>query len=617
MPDEAIYADRAISLWRHASLTVLNGEGAGYSVLYPAVAGIPLSVGSIATGYASLKLLQALVMSLVAVPLVLYGRRIMPTGYALFAGALALASPLLLYSGFVMTEVLYYVLATLALLGIARAVESASTRDQGLALAFIGLAIMTRVQAAVLVAVFAAAVVLDALLGRERRRLLAFWPVWSLLALAALATTARPGLFGAYAGTLSGSYPLEGSLRFVYYHAAYAILMVAVAPVVALVVLLVEAIRGRETDRSARALIAVAACTYVLVTVQVGLFSARYAPHLLGRDLAALPPVLFLVFALWLARGGPRPYVVGSLTIVGVLAVLVAAPWNTLDADVAIPDTMGLAIVHHDYGGLSPASIVAIGAAGLLVLVRFAPRRLVPLLGAIVLAVLVATTALASNLVSSKVQFDQRTLVGSPRNWIDRTVDEPVAFVYDGSETYNTVWHQRFWNRNMRQLISLDPATVLGPIAQTEAVLNANGDLPTTDRYAAANDQASMIGTPVAHQDRGTSSYGLTLWKLDGPPRVSMVKHDIMPNGDMYGPVAVTVYDCAGGLLQLTLIPKKSDHADVFLDGRQVLSTSLGSGYWNGSVNVPASHTTQPCQFVVSGGDLIGSTRIEFVRPGG
>jgi hypothetical protein len=615
MPDEAIYADRAISLWRHASLTVLNGEGAGYSVLYPAVAGIPLSVGSLATGYASLKLLQALVMSLVAVPLALYGRRLMPTGYALFAGALALASPLLLYSGFVMTEVLYYVLATLALLGIARAIESSSKRDQFIALVFIGLAVLTRVQAVVLVAVFAAAVVLDALLGRERRRLLAFWPVWSLLALAALATAARPGLFGAYAATLSGSYPLEGSLRFVYYHAAYAILMVAVAPMVALVVLLIEAIRGRETDRSARALIAVATCTYVLVTVQVGLFSARYAPHLLGRDLAALPPVLFLVFALWLARGGPRPYIVASLTIVGVLAVLVAAPWNTLVADVAIPDTMGLAILHHSYGGLSPASVVAIGAAILLVLVRFVPRRLLPLLGAIVLAVLVATTALASNLVSSKVRFDQRALVGSPRNWIDRTVDEPVAFVYDGSETYNTVWHQRFWNRNMRQLISLDPATVLGPIAQTEAVLNANGDLPTTDRYAAANDQVSFIGTPVAHQDRGTSSYGLTLWKLGGQPRVSMVKHDIFPNGDMYGPVAITVYDCASGQLQLTLIPKKSDHVDVFLDGRRVLTTSLGSGYWNGSINVPPSHTTQPCQFVVSGGDLIGSTRIEFERP--
>jgi hypothetical protein len=615
MPDEAIYADRALSLWRHGSLTVLHGEGAGYSVLYPVVAGFPLSIGSIATGYASLKLLQALVMSLVAVPIVMYGRRLMPTRFALFAGALALASPLLLYSGFVMTEVLYYVLATLALLGIARAVESSSKRDQLLALLFIALAILTRVQAVVLVAVFGAAILLDAVLGRERRRIGAFWPVWALLGLVALSAAARPGVFGAYAGTINGSYPLQDSIRFIYYHAAYAILMVAVAPVAALVVLLVEAARGRERDPSARALIAVAACTYVLVTIQVGLFSARYAPHLLGRDLAALPPVLFLVFCLWLARGAPRPRLVASLVVVGVLAVLVGAPWNTLVVDVAIPDTMGIAIVHHAYWGLSPASIVAIGSALLLVLLRFMPRRLLPLLGAVVLGVLVATTALASNLVASRVQSDQRTLVGSPRNWIDRTVNAPVALLYIGNETDNVVWHQRFWNRNIDHVISIGHAAVLGPIRQEFVHLGANGVLPTADRYAVANDALSMRGTPVAHQDRGADSFGLTLWKLDGAPRVSVIEKDIKPNGDMIGPAGVTVYDCAGGQLQLTLLPKSSTHVFVFLDGKRVLSAPLSGDYWNGAVDVPSSHTAKACHFAIRGGLLLGSTRIEFMRP--
>ena len=77
MPDEAIYAERAVSLWRHGQLAILHGEGAGYGFLYPVLAGIPLSVGRLATGYASLKLLQALAMSLVAVPIFFYGRRLM------------------------------------------------------------------------------------------------------------------------------------------------------------------------------------------------------------------------------------------------------------------------------------------------------------------------------------------------------------------------------------------------------------------------------------------------------------------------------------------------------------------------------------------------------------
>jgi Dolichyl-phosphate-mannose-protein mannosyltransferase len=615
MPDEAIYADRAITLWRHGSLTVLNGEGAGYSVLYPLVAGLPLSVGSIGTGYASLKLLQALVMSLTAVPMVVYGRRLMPTGYALFAGALALASPILLYSGFVMTEVLYYLLATLALLGVTRAVESASKRDQLIALFFIGLAILTRVQAVVLVAVFAAAILLDALLGRDRRRLPAFWPVWLLLGLVAAAAALKPGVFGAYAGTLNGSYPVAESVRFVYYHAAYAILMVAIAPIAALVVLLVEAARGRERDRSARALIAVATCAYVLVTVQVGSFAARYAPHLLGRDLAALPPILFLVFALWLSRGAPRPRIVASLTIVAILAALVGAPWNTLVSDVAVPDTMGIAIVHHSYWGLSPASIVAVGAAVILVLVRFTPRRSLPILGVVVLATLAVSTALASNLVAPKVRSDQLTLVGHPRTWIDDSVHAPVALVYDGNETGNVVWHQKFWNRRIAQLISISPATVLGPIKQTQVRLDANGDLPTHTRYAAANDQVTIIGTPVVHQDRGPDSYGMTLWKLEGRPRVSMIENSIKPNGDMIGPAQITVFDCAGGQLQLTLLPKASDHVLVFLDGKRVLRQPLSGDFWNGAVNVPPSHTAKACQFAIRGGLLLGSTRIAFERP--
>ena len=93
MPDEAIYAARAETLWRHGPWPLLHGAGAGYGVLYPLLAGLPLSVGNFAHGYDSLKLLQALVMSLSAVPVFVYGRRLMPPGYALLAAALTVSSP--------------------------------------------------------------------------------------------------------------------------------------------------------------------------------------------------------------------------------------------------------------------------------------------------------------------------------------------------------------------------------------------------------------------------------------------------------------------------------------------------------------------------------------------
>ena len=106
VPDEMIYADRAVTVWRRGPGPLLHGPGAGYGLLYPLVAGVPLSLGRTTQAYSLLKIVQPVVMSLAVVPVFLFGRRLMPARWALVAAALTAASPLLLYSGFVMTEVL-------------------------------------------------------------------------------------------------------------------------------------------------------------------------------------------------------------------------------------------------------------------------------------------------------------------------------------------------------------------------------------------------------------------------------------------------------------------------------------------------------------------------------
>src|SRR5947208_15261016 len=62
MPDEAIYADRALRLWHHGSLPVFRGQGAGYGLLYPALAAAPLALGDLP----SLNVVPAFVMALAA-----------------------------------------------------------------------------------------------------------------------------------------------------------------------------------------------------------------------------------------------------------------------------------------------------------------------------------------------------------------------------------------------------------------------------------------------------------------------------------------------------------------------------------------------------------------------
>lgn len=614
MPDETIYAHRALRLYHEGSLPLLGGQGAGYGLIYPIVAGLPLSLGSFATGDAWLKPLQALVVSLAAIPVFVYSRRMMPDSYALVAAALTLASPLLLYSGLVMTEVVFYPVAALALLSIARAVATATLRDQGIALGLIVLAILTRTQAVAFIGVFAIAVLVDALLARDRTRLRSFWPVWALLALGLVAGLVRPGLLGAYSTTVQSGYPLGAGLRMTYDHLAYVVVAVGVLPAAALAVLLVEAIRGRERDAYARALLAVSAAAVAILVLQVGFFAARFSQHLLGRDLASLPPLLFCVFALWLARGGPGRVVTAALTAFAVLAVAVLAPWNDLSAVAALPDTFDLALLQH-LRPLSPTDVVTVGALVLLALFVLLPRRALFVLPLLVLALLTASSVVASNTISGLARKSQAELVGPTRDWIDRAATGDVTYLYDGEEL-NIPYQETFWNHRITKVVSLRPYKVSGPIGQTSARLGPSGLLPISTPYLVASDIHRFDGTPVAHLTQaGVSTGGLTLWRLNHPPRLSMLTYGIQPNGDMTQPADVDVFGCRGGALQLTLLPKATRRLRIKLGGRTVLDRNIAGDYWNGTVYVPPSHRSDFCRFTIVPQPLLGSTKIVFARP--
>ena len=107
-PDELIYGMLGRALWQTGHLDLLGHPISFFSFVYPALAGLPLSLGDRQLGYDLLKVLQAIVMSLTAVPVYLWGRELTSRGWALVASALALATPGLAYSGLIMTEVAFY-----------------------------------------------------------------------------------------------------------------------------------------------------------------------------------------------------------------------------------------------------------------------------------------------------------------------------------------------------------------------------------------------------------------------------------------------------------------------------------------------------------------------------
>src|SRR5689334_7886635 len=145
--DEMIYGLLGFSLYHTGHLAILGGPTPFYSLLVPVFAGLPLSIGSFAFGYGLLKLVQAAAMSLAAVPVYLWGTRLVSRRQALLAAALTLAAPGLAYSGLVMTEVVFYPLLTLAAWATAAALARPTRRAQVLLVAVTVATASARLQA--------------------------------------------------------------------------------------------------------------------------------------------------------------------------------------------------------------------------------------------------------------------------------------------------------------------------------------------------------------------------------------------------------------------------------------------------------------------------------------
>ena len=138
------------SLWSHGTLTV---RGLAVAVLQHPHAGARRRAARrvrAGLGIQWARLLQALAMSLVAVPTYLWAGGSRRIAGRSAPAALVLTAPALHYSGFLMTEPLTLTVVTVALLALARALEQPSTWRYGVFLAWATAAAAVRLQALVL-----------------------------------------------------------------------------------------------------------------------------------------------------------------------------------------------------------------------------------------------------------------------------------------------------------------------------------------------------------------------------------------------------------------------------------------------------------------------------------
>ena len=628
-PDEMVYGMLGRSLWLHGSLAILGGPTPYYSLLTPLLAGFPLAAFGLGTGYDLLQGLQAFVMSLAAVPVYLWARTLVPRWSALTAAALTLATPVLAYSGLVMTEVLFYPLLVTAAWAGAAAIARPTRVNQILLLAAFVAVCATRIQAIVLVPALVTAALLDAFLarswGRLRRQLpaavglavlLAGWAVWRL--------ATGKGALGGYDVVASTSYSVGAAARFVLYHGASLLILCGLFPLAAVAVKLVEGLRRGEQDEGVRAYLAVTASLCVWMVVEVGAFASRYSDRIVERNLIGLAPVLFIGLVLWLARGPDGGYVVRGAVAAGALAVLLLLPVRRYVDIYGMHDALTL-IPMFKLSTLTSLSTmawvyraVAVAAAAAF---AFVPRRGLQWVPFALIAALVAASVVSTRFVVDEARAQQRAFLGADPSWADHAGGSRIAYLYDGEPSWPGVWETVFFNTNIDRVYDLNVATVPGPLPQDDVTVRPDGTVVGQPSHLARTRYAIVSNWIKLHGERrgevtqqGLNQTGLVLWKLEQPLRLRTWISGLEPNGDISGEARLVAYNCKSGTFSVTLLIKQAEIVDISIDGNPVRHLEFpGPTTWHGDLPVP-ERAGGTCTLTVKPTGLAGTTVFEFHR---
>jgi hypothetical protein len=514
--DEFRYAEYAERFAEGGPFTDLLSVFPG---LYPRLLALPYTVfDSAGTAYAAAKALNAVLMTLAAVPVFLWARRLVPRRLALLTAGLVLLLPSLLYSGMLVTENAFFPAFVAALYVIALVLERPMLLRQALVVAAVGLAAAVRLQAVVLLAVLPTALALKLLFDvragevsargalRSLRRYAPLGAVLLATAVVYLVTSIAQGSslterLGVYGGLTQVDYSLRDTLRWIVLHAADLSLLVALVPVSAFLVLLTLALRrGTLTTPAERAFLGVTAAAVFWVVIQVAVYASRFAERIEERNMFHVAPLLLLAFVLWLARGLPRPATATALAAVAPLALLVTLPLDELLVLPLLSDTFSL-VPFYDLTVRGEATthevelLLAGGAVMAAIVFAILPRRVAATAAPLVVAggLVLISAGVYRATTRYAAQFRVEARAGDDVSWIDRRIgpDADGAFLYTGhpdpTHTASVILQTAFWNRSLEDVLELAPLD-LCCLAQEEVrlepdgrVVDANGASPDLD----------------------------------------------------------------------------------------------------------------------------------------
>jgi Dolichyl-phosphate-mannose-protein mannosyltransferase len=631
-PDEMVYGLIGETLWSDGTLTLRGLPTPYYSLLTPALVGAPLAALDLGDGIQWARLLQALAMSLVAVPTYLWARRLASTVWALAAAAIVLAAPALHYSGFLMTEPLTLTMVTAALLALARALEEPTVWRHGVFVAWATGAAAVRLQALVLIPAFVLAAVIDALVARDRKRLrqlAGFAVAGAILAVLVAAVVAVSDwelssrrLLGAYTPLGEETSVVADRVGEVAWHAfGVAVLGLGVAALATSAVA-GQVLSGRERDPRLRAFVSVTLAYIALLVLQVGLFSAVFVGHVAERYLITALPPLAIGLAVWNARGAPRSTafvapVWGAIVLGAALIPIdqLATPQTLVNT--STPSALMALTSLSDVRAVLVALAVAAGA-----LVLLLPRRLAWLTAVAVGLGLALASVDSGRRIADASEHEERVGVGSAApTWVDDAGLDRATFLATGDRLWTSTARTIFWNRGIRDVVRLAPATVPFPPTTPAVRLAEDGTLVTDAGTAlerhivVAPASITLDGEKVAERPVGDSeTNGLAAWRIDGPVRVLLKTEGFLPNGDFTGATRITVYRCPQGTLDVTVLGKTGDPVEAWIDGISVgrLATPAGEAVTHRIPTPPYADGSRRCVFQLENPGFAGSTRIAF-----
>ncbi len=491
--DELGYERMAQSFAHTGHFSLFGKSGLAYSPLYPIVLSpIYALTSSMHTAYQWAKVENTILISLSVFPVYAIARFVLSRRRSVAVAGLSLVAPLMLYSGFEMTESLSYPLCLVAFWAMLRAVRRPSLRNDALLLAATVLASAARLQLVALLPAALAAVLLVALLRPDRAqgRVGAVWRAVSehsllfgiacLVVVAALARTAMNGgnlpLAGRYSnvGTAHAS-PLR-VVELFFQHFAELDFAVGVIPFAAALLAAYALVRfGFPRNALVFASVAVASTVWLLLEVayDAAAFDAtrnlRHVrpgfvdlPTIHERYLIYLVPffLVALFVALRLRRGRfPAPQ---HLFIVAVVAALLPAliPFGTVINGLNSVHSFSLLAFGRTESGrtvpVAHATTLAIALSALLAVVYIlaASRRLPPL--AAVFVTTVVLLGMSTLEIGRQVTPIARTELGVPTHsdWVDRIVRgrSDVSLVGGAGVGMAALRETAFWNASIARI---------------------------------------------------------------------------------------------------------------------------------------------------------------------